>query len=396
MDSKKVRRTFLRGVNGSLRLAILSAFIWHSAATSAAEQTPGVSDKEILLGGVFPVTGPVRFISLPYEQAVKAVFNKANANGGIHGRKIVWRVEDDAYQPARTLAGAKKLVERDGVFVVFGLVGQSGTLAVAPYLQRKKIPFFTLNSAPRPLTPYGWGTQSNYGDLSYQITHYMVQKLGLKRIGYLYQNDDLGSIGRKGVDRALKELGVKLISAVGYERGTRDFTTQVLKLRDAKVDGVVSVGIAPSVAIAIKQAGIIKFKPRWGTYGVGGSAIVRKLLGDGINGLVFASDIESLFAESADSKRAIATIRKYYPKAKPEFTMFLGYAQAQMMVHVLRAVGRDLTRKKLIAALIKMGDFKSDVMPIRYSATKHTAAGAAKIYLWKDGKAVPLTGWRKF
>ena len=393
MDSKKVRRTFLRGVNGSLRLAILSAFIWHSAATTAAEQAPGVSDRQILLGGVFALTGPVRFISLPYEQGVSAVFKNTNANGGIHGRMIKWRIEDDAYQPARTLAGAKKLVERDGTFAVFGLIGQPTTMAVAPYLQKMKVPFFTLNAAPRPLTPYSWGTQSSYADLSYHVTRHMVQKLGLKRIGYLYQNDDLGAVERVGVDRALSELGVKLTSAVGYERGTRDFTTQVLKLRDAKVDGVVSIGTAGSIATAIKQGVQLNIRPTWGTYGVGGSAIVRKLLGDNINGLVFASDIESQFSGSPAAKKAFAVVQKYYPKAKSEFTMFMGYAQAQMMVHVLRAAGKDLTREKLVAALLNMGTYKSDVMPMSYSSTKHTAASAVKIYQWKDGKPVALSDW---
>ena len=149
------------------------------------------------------------------------------------------------------------------------------------------------------------------------------------------------------------------------------------------------------MATAIKQARQQNFKTTWGSYGVGGSAIMRKLLGGEINGLVFASDIESFFAESDAAKRATAVVQKYFPNAKAEFTMFMGYAQAQMVVHVLRAAGKDLTRAKLVEALQNMGAFDSDVMPMSYSNTKHTAASAVKIYQWKDGKPVALSGWLK-
>src|SRR5262245_30709391 len=108
------RRSSLIAMTGLL--GALATPVW-------AQVVPGVSDKEITLGGVFALSGPVRLVTEPYQQAIRAYFNRVNAQGGVNGRQIKWLVEDDAYQPARTLAGAKKLIERDGAFLLFGFMG---------------------------------------------------------------------------------------------------------------------------------------------------------------------------------------------------------------------------------------------------------------------------------
>jgi len=131
----------------SRRCAMLAAagLMAALAVPAFAEDVPGVTDSEITLGGVFAVSGPVRLVTEPYEQAIRAYFNRVNKDGGIHGRQINWLVEDDAYQPARTLAGAKKLVERDGVFFLFGAMGTPTTLAVPTRPRCRSSP-----STPRP------------------------------------------------------------------------------------------------------------------------------------------------------------------------------------------------------------------------------------------------------
>ena len=374
----------------ALTLAVATAM---GAASAQAENAPGVTDKEILIGGVFALSGQFRLVTEPYEHGLRSVINETNERGGIHGRKIKWIVEDDGYQPARALAGAKKLVERDGVFAIVGQVGTPNVAAMLPYTEQAKVPLVTINPLPPPIKKYAFSIMASFSDLSYHLTKYLLTKGGVKKLGYLYQNDALGEVGRVGVNKALHELNAKLAADVGYERGATDLNAQVLKLRDAGVQAVVVIATAPAVATAVKLADTINFHPTWATLGVVGTDIVYKLLGKQTEGLMFASEEESQYAESPGIREALATVRKYYPKSIVDYNMLIGYANGVLAMKSLEVAGRDLTREKFVQAIESLHTFDSGVVRLSFSPTKHSGADAAKIYQWKGGKPVPLTDW---
>ena len=378
------RRVFAAGAISTAALALLPI-------ATFAQVTTGVTKNEIKLGGVFALSGPARLIMEPYEQGIRIVFNKVNADGGIYGRKINWILDDDGYQPARTLAGIKKLVERDEVFVLFGNLGTPTTKAVMPYVEQAKIPYFVAVASPEPISRYTFGLMANYDQVMYQVTKYMVQKAGVKKPGYLYQNDDLGAVGRIGVERALKELNVPLAADVGYERGTNDFGTQVLKLRDAGADGVISMGIGPATANGVKQATGIGYKPVWGTFSVGGSALMYQLLGASVDGMVFGSEIET--ADSPAAREVKTLLAKDFPGVPVDWGTMLGYANAKLMVEALKAAGPNPTREGVIAAVEGRSIDLGVMAPVNYASNKRTAANAIAVFQWKNGKAERKTEW---
>ncbi len=371
----------------------LTALAMLGAAGARAETTPGVTDTEIAIGAVFALSGQFRLVTEPYERGLRSVFNATNDAGGIHGRKIRWIVEDDGYQPARALAGARKLVERDGVFAIVGQVGTPNIAAMLPYTEPAKVPVVTINPMPPPTPKYAFNLMASFSDLSYHLTKYLLTKGGVKKLGYLYQNDALGEVGRIGVNKALKELNASLTADIGYERGATDLNTQVLKLRDAGVEAVVVIATAPAVATAVKQGHTIDFRPTWATLGVVGTDIVYKMLGDQTEGLMFASEVESQFADSQGIRDALATVRKYFPNSIVDYNMLIGYGNGVLAVKALELAGRDLTREKFVRAIESMGSLDTGVVRLSFSATKHSGADAAKIFQWRGGKPVQLTDW---
>ena len=67
----------------------------------------------IVLGAVVGATGPADFSSA--SQGAQAYFDCVNANGGINGRPIEYKVEDDGWDPEKAVTVAKKLVEDDQI-----------------------------------------------------------------------------------------------------------------------------------------------------------------------------------------------------------------------------------------------------------------------------------------
>ncbi|MGF7159651.1 ABC-type branched-subunit amino acid transport system substrate-binding protein [Rhodoligotrophos appendicifer] len=359
---------------------------------SAMAQTQGVTDKVIQLGGVFALSGPVRLITEPYEQAARAYFDKINKAGGVKGRQIEWLIEDDAYQPAKALAGAKKLVERDGVFLLFGSVGTPTTVAISTYAERADIPFFSLNPTPETLKTT-FALTPNYFSQIYFVTKHVVDKLGKKRVAYFYQNDDLGEAGRKGFEKALRESGLEPVADVGYERGTNDFSTYVLRLKDSNADAVVSMSTAGATATAIKQAKSAGYGPLW-VAGAGGSSVsMPKLLGDDVNGVVFANEVESAFSDVPAVQEFRKDLLDRFPGATVDWGALVGYVHAAMMVEILNAA-TELTREGVIAAANSGQPLEVGLMPpVTYTEEKHIGANGVRIFEWRDGKTVPISAW---
>ena len=86
-----------------------------------------------------------------------AYFNKINAEGGINGRKINFISYDDAYSPPKTVEQARKLVESDGVLLIFQSLGTASNTAIQKYMNSKKVPqLFVATGATK------WGDPKNF------------------------------------------------------------------------------------------------------------------------------------------------------------------------------------------------------------------------------------------
>ena len=385
-------RRAIRVTAGTMLLAL--------CASTALADAPGVTATEITIGTPMPLSGPVRLVSEPYEIGLRTGINEINDNGGINGRKINFVVEDDAYQPARSLAIAKKLIDRDGIFAIYGCFGTPNCEAVRTYTEQKAIPLATYSAlkGANTTSPEAENTTfaltASYGAVSYSLVKYFTGEMGLKNIGFLYQNDDLGANARKGLEKALGEAGLKLGVDVGYERTTTDFSTHILKLRDANPDAVIAMGTAPALGAAIKKANEIGFKPVWGTYLIGESQIMTSLVGPGIDGMVYATDTESRYSSSPEATRVRELIAKYYPDAKVDLLTIQGYAQAKLLGQALEAAGKDPTRESFLAAMRDI-DFDAGMMQLNYKDGKDIGAAALKLYRWKGDKPEAVSDWVK-
>src|SRR6266568_938636 len=121
-----------RSIYPVLGLALLA--ITHYARAAVAAEV-GISSDRILIGAYLPLQGGLAAGASQLRDGADAYFKHVNDQGGIHGRKIEWLVENDSYNPQQTMAIVKKLVDRDGVFALVSTLGTATNLAVLPYLE---------------------------------------------------------------------------------------------------------------------------------------------------------------------------------------------------------------------------------------------------------------------
>src|ERR1700710_1601748 len=109
-------------------------------AANAAEPVHGVSDTEILIGTVTDLSGVTAIQGVNNANAIRLLFDEANAAGGINGRKIRYIVEDNQYQIPRAVQSMNKLLNNDKVFMTLQDGGTPMNNATGPMAVEKNTP----------------------------------------------------------------------------------------------------------------------------------------------------------------------------------------------------------------------------------------------------------------
>ncbi|MCW2963561.1 MAG: amino acid-binding protein, partial [Actinomycetia bacterium] len=157
-----MKRTFLL-----LAAAVLASAAVVVTAGATSQATPGVTAMSILLEGTFPLSGAASGYA-PIPVGMKAYFDYVNSKGGVNGRKIDFRYDDDQYNPAMTVQLTHKYVEQDHAFALVGGLGTEPQAAVRQYLNDNKVPQLFVSTGAttfdRDWSQYPWtlGWQPDY------------------------------------------------------------------------------------------------------------------------------------------------------------------------------------------------------------------------------------------
>ena len=108
--------------------------------SAAAEAVHGVTDTEILIGTVTDLSGVTAIQGVNNANAIRLLFDEANAKGGINGRKIRYIVEDSQYQVPRAVQAMNKLLNSDKVFMTLQDGGTPMNNATWPMAIEKDTP----------------------------------------------------------------------------------------------------------------------------------------------------------------------------------------------------------------------------------------------------------------
>jgi branched-chain amino acid transport system substrate-binding protein len=244
-------------------LAVSAAVVMTAGATSNA--TPGVTAKSILLEGTFPLSGPASGYA-PIPVGMAAYFSYVNSKGGVNGRKITWKYEDDGYNPANTVQLTHRFVEQDHAFALVGGLGTEPQLPVRQYLNDNKVPQLFVSTGAttfdRDWAQYPWtmGWQPDYEAEGAIYGKYVVKNLPSAKLGVLYQNDDYGNDYLRGLNAGLTQQHANMIvSAQPFDLTAGAPTSQVAKLKASGADTFVIFG-TPTPTI---QSYVIATKLGW-------------------------------------------------------------------------------------------------------------------------------------
>src|SRR5262245_20679962 len=110
------------------------------AATIATTALPAVPQEPVKVGMSGPFSGGLSLLGQSVRDGVEVAFAEVNDTGGVNGRKLQFIAEDDGYEPMRTIASARKLVEQDKVVALLAVTGTAPSAALLPFVTESKTP----------------------------------------------------------------------------------------------------------------------------------------------------------------------------------------------------------------------------------------------------------------
>jgi branched-chain amino acid transport system substrate-binding protein len=329
-----------------------------TAATAQKKYDVGANDTEIKIGNINPYSGPASAYSV-VGKTEAAYFNKVNAEGGINGRKINFISYDDAYSPPKAVEQARKLVESDGVLLIFNSLGTPSNTAIQKYMNAKKVPqLFVATGATKwndpKVFPWTMGFRPNYQSEGHVYAQYLLRQVPQGKIGILFQNDDYGKDYVKGLKDGLNGK-MRIVAEFPYETTDPTIDSQMISLKNSGADIFYDVTTPKFAAQAIKKAADIEWPALHLLNNVSNSVggVLKPAgfeISKGILSTNYVKDAtDPTWNDDPGYKEWLAFMEKYYPDGdKTNSFVVEGYVAAQAMVQVLQQCGDDLTREHIM------------------------------------------------
>ena len=360
-------------------------------ALSPARAEPGVTLTTILIGQSVSLSGPTGSLGRELQAGALAYFNYVNKQGGVFGRTIVLKTLDDAYEVDKTVANVKTLIEKDGVFALFGLRGTAHTNAAAKIFTPAHVPLFGTFSGAQslrePFNRYIFHVRSSYSDETDTIFR-QLSELKLNRIGLFYQNDGYGKEGKAAAEVSVKKYNLA-ISALGtVEPNSSDVKSAVTTIARIQPQAIVMYASYKASAEFVRGLRKAELYPQFMNLSIVGTTALAKELGNDARGIGVSQVVPFPWNTGIPIVKEYQTVMKAETgKSEYSFLTLESYLAARILVEGLRRAGRDLTREKLIAALETIHDVNFGGFHAGFSQTDHAASKFVELtVIGKDGQ----------
>jgi branched-chain amino acid transport system substrate-binding protein len=232
----------------------------------AGSATPLLAaDKEIKIGGLFPMSGPGSYFGAQDKQGVELALEQLNKTG-VNGYKFEVKYEDSSCSPLPATQAAKRLLDQFKPDVVIGEECSDATLAVMPIMEQAKVPLLNAGSSAIKITdpgnPWTFRIMPNEVMQGVDIATKAYKQFNARTAVVLHENTNAGIGNAKVFADTFTKLGGKILADIGFGRDVNDFTSIATRVAGlGKIDVIPTYtleGQGLKITQALAQAGVVK------------------------------------------------------------------------------------------------------------------------------------------
>jgi len=305
----------------------------------------------ITLGLVDEMTGPQAEAGVLVLHGARLAVEEVNAAGGILGRPVELKVEDNGSTNPGTVLAYSKLVGQS-VVAVIGPLRSTQVQAASPTIAKARVPAFIGGSDPsltRVNNPWIFRIRPNDFYSSKVMAEYAVKVLKASKIAIVHSTDTFGAGGKNALVDALKNLGVEPVLIQGYTNNSQDFTAIVLAIKKSGADLLASyMTNSPDVGIFAKQLRQLGVNVPW----IGSASLATdtaiKLAGESLWGTYTVADF---VIDANEESRAFAKKFRAKHGFDPDLYSAFPYAAVYLIKHAIetaKSTDPEAMRKALL------------------------------------------------
>jgi branched-chain amino acid transport system substrate-binding protein len=211
---------------------------------------------EIKIGFTPPVTGASADEGALQIKAIKLAVKQLNAAGGINGKQINLIIVDNQSTNPGALAALQKAVEQEKVLALVGSVKSTQILAMSDAIKKYGIPTIiggTNATLTKQGNPWLFRVRPDDSIAAAAMVKYIKEDTKFTKVGILHDSDAFGTGGADLVEKGVKEAGLTLVRRERYTTKTKDYTAQLLALKNAGAQVMVLYGTNPEDVATIQR-----------------------------------------------------------------------------------------------------------------------------------------------
>jgi len=341
-----------------------------AATPTPGPEVPGITDTEIIIGQHQTLSGTLGAIYSMLPRAQKAYFDYVNeTQGGVCGREIVFKIEDDEGVPDGALAATRKLLEQDKVFAFVGNGGGAQHATAWEYLNEQGVPDLLVAGGILRYYDdpegYPW-TSSALPDFALEARffgEYISRNLPGKKVGVLLENSDFGWDGLAGLKEGLDLESNPIVAEETYEVTDIDVRSQVMRIEDAGAEVLVLYTGLGQTGQAIRAADRIGWYPDTFASYVNSDQILFQVVSPELveNLITFQCYQLAPWTDVPAVAQHYEIMSNYGGPDPGNFTIF-SQVLAETAVEVLSRACDNLTREGLMDAMESLDGWHSDLL----------------------------------
>ena len=311
-----------------------------AAALALLGAAPAMADVNI--GVSLSLTGPGSGLGIPMQNQFKLWPQT------IGGEKVNLVILDDASDPGKGVANARRFITEDKVDLIIGSCLTPVAAAMAPVAAEAKTVQLAASPVGMPPGQDGWLfrlPQSN-DVMAYAMVEHM-KKQGVKTVGFLGYTDAYGELWLKAITAAGEKAGIKVVAAERFARTDTSVTPQALKLTAANPDAMLVVASGSGAAMPHKAIVERGFKGKIYQTHAAATMDLMRIGGKDVEGSFVVSGPAMVGAQLADS----------HPSKKAAMDFLAGYEKAYGVGSANQFAGHSYDAKivleKIIPAALK-------------------------------------------
>ena len=360
-----------------MRLPIL-----HSLVLAIGLGAAATAQAQIKIGVAAPITGPDAAFGAQIKNGVEQAVTDINASGGVLGKKLALSIGDDAGDPKQGKSVANKFVG-DQVTWVVGHFNSGVTMPASETYAENNILEITPGSTNPQITERGLdmvfrtcGRDDQQGKVAAQF----LATLKGKKIAILHDKTTYGKGLADETRKNLAALGVKEILYEGINKGDKDYSAIVSKIKASGADILYWGGVQTEAGLLVRQMRDQGVK----TVLMGGDGIASDefaaIGGPGVEGtyMTFPPD-------PRNRPEAAAVVKEFKAKNfNPETYTLYSYAAVQIMKQAAEAA-KSVDPTDMAKVMHSGMTFKTVIGDISYDKKGDVTRADYVVYQWRKG-----------